>query len=138
MFRLFRNLSTRSKGIMVSDNAWKKMNTIYNSTNYNTFLFAANSGGCGGLNYYFKNVNPMTILEMDKGHKLPLTKIKNDILEVYVEPLSEMYLLGTTIDYISEDYNKNIYESKFVFIRDKDIVNTCGCGESFYINDHMI
>ena len=72
MFRLFSNLSKRSKGIMISDNAWKKMDTIYSITNYNTFLFAANSGGCGGLNYYFKNVNPSAILEMDKSHKLPL------------------------------------------------------------------
>ena len=39
-------------------------------------------------------------------------------------------------DINSNDLNiilKNIYESKFIFTRDKDIVSTCGCGESFYI-----
>ena len=30
------------------------------------------------------------------------------MMEITIEPLSEMYLLGTTIDYIHEDYSKNI------------------------------
>ena len=45
--------------------------------------------------------------------------------------LSEMLLLGTTIDYINEDYQKQLYESKFVFIPDKKVASTCGCGVSF-------
>ena len=42
-----------------------------------------------------------------------------------------MYLLGTTIDYVKEDYSKNIFESKFVYIPDKDKATSCGCGVSF-------
>ena len=42
-----------------------------------------------------------------------------------------MYLLGTTIDYISEDYSKGQYESKFVFNVDKKFASSCGCGISF-------
>ena len=42
-----------------------------------------------------------------------------------------MYLLGTTIDYINEDYKNGIYESKFKFDIDKDLMTTCGCGISF-------
>ena len=41
-----------------------------------------------------------------------------------------MFLLGTTIDYVKEDYNKNIFESKFIFVPNKDLANTCGCGVS--------
>ena len=42
-----------------------------------------------------------------------------------------MHLIGTEIDYIEEDINKGIFESKFVFNIDKKIASTCGCGVSF-------
>ena len=48
-----------------------------------------------------------------------------------MDPLAELYLLGTTIDYVKEDYSKNIIESKFVYILDKNMANSCGCGVSF-------
>ena len=50
---------------------------------------------------------------------------------VYVEPLSELYLMGTTIDYIKEDYTKGQFENKFVFNVDKERASSCGCGISF-------
>jgi len=43
-----------------------------------------------------------------------------------VRPIAEIYLLGTTIDYITQDYDKNIFESKFDFIIDKKLASTCG------------
>ena len=45
--------------------------------------------------------------------------------------MSEMALLGTTIDYISEDYNQGVFENKFIFTPDKDYASSCGCGISF-------
>ena len=42
-----------------------------------------------------------------------------------------MHLLGTTIDYINEDYKKGIYESKFYFEINKELMTSCGCGISF-------
>ena len=39
--------------------------------------------------------------------------------------------LEWTIDYISEDYSKGQYESKFVFNVDKKFASSCGCGVSF-------
>ena len=42
-----------------------------------------------------------------------------------------MFLFGTKIDFIKEDYNKNIFESKFIFIPDKNLATSCGCGISF-------
>lgn len=121
--------------IHISTNAWDKMKTINSKTSHNTFLFAANSGGCGGLNYEFKNVNPSVIASMDTKSKIPLTFVENNGVKVYIDPISEMYLIGTTIDYIDEDYSKEIYESKFIFQPDKDIASTCGCGISFYIKE---
>ena len=42
-----------------------------------------------------------------------------------------MYLIGTTIDYESEDFEKGRFESKFTFTPDKDFATSCGCGVSF-------
>ena len=42
-----------------------------------------------------------------------------------------MYLFGTTIDHISEDYKKGLFENKFVFLPDKNLASSCGCGISF-------
>ena len=42
-----------------------------------------------------------------------------------------MFLIGTKIDYINENYSKNIFESKFIFTPDKNFATSCGCGVSF-------
>ena len=42
-----------------------------------------------------------------------------------------MFLLGTKIDYVNEDYSQGVYESKFIFEPDKDLATSCGCGVSF-------
>ena len=57
--------------------------------------------------------------------------IQDEKVKVYVEPLSELYLVGTEIDYLKEDYSKGIFESKFVYNVDKKMASTCGCGVSF-------
>ena len=57
--------------------------------------------------------------------------MENNGAKLLIDPLSEMYLLGTTIDYIIEDYDKGIFENKFVFIPDKNLASACGCGISF-------
>ena len=44
---------------------------------------------------------------------------------------SEMYLLGTTIDYLAEDYDSGVFENKFIFIPNRDLYMNCGCGKSF-------
>jgi Fe-S cluster assembly iron-binding protein IscA len=45
-----------------------------------------------------------------------------------------MILLGTTVDFVSSDYNKNIFESKFIFKPDQNFASSCGCGVSFTPN----
>lgn len=62
------------------------------------------------------------------------TIIKKDNIKILIEPKSEMLLIGTTIDYIKEDYDKNIFENKFIFIPDKTLTSSCGCGISFIPN----
>ena len=63
-------------------------------------------------------------------HKL-ITVLKKNNIKLVIDPMVEMYLLGTKIDYIYEDYNKSIFESKFIFEPDKNLASICGCGVSF-------
>ena len=116
--------------IQITKNAWKKMFQILQQTNHNRgFLYSASSGGCNGFNF------ELNLLEK-KLHKEIIQKkfytvLQNDSTKVYVDPVSEMYLLGTTIDYVSEDYSKGEFESKFKFIINKETMTSCGCGVSF-------
>lgn len=118
--------------ITVTNSAWVKIKDIMNrSNNKYGFLFYASSGGCNGFNY------KLELLDKDSHDKLHESKIKPNVLsysdlnKIYIDPLSEMFLLGTKIDFVKEDYKKNIFESKFIFIPNKDLATSCGCGVSF-------
>ena len=126
-------MSLKKVGIQVTVNAWQKISEIMiQSNNKYGLMYSASSGGCSGFNFdlglldkpTYKKMSKMkyvTIL-MDTDHRLP---------KVYVDPMSEMHLLGTTIDYIKEDYSIGQFENKFIFEVDKELLSTCGCGTSF-------
>ena len=121
--------------IQITKNAWTKIREILHVTkNKYGMIYSASSGGCNGFNFELdlltgelhKKINEnrfLTILIDPEGD----TKDK----KVYIDPISEMYLHGTTIDYMKEDYSKKIYENKFIYEVDKDLMTSCGCGVSF-------
>jgi len=112
--------------INITKNAWTKINYIVkNSSGKQGMIFSAGGGGCNGFNYKLNTIND----EYKDLHKFSF--VQDSYLKVYIEPMSEMYLIGTTIDYVHEDFSKGIYESKFKFIPNKEIASTCGCGVSF-------
>jgi len=121
--------------VSISVSAWNKMQDIRKKTNNMDFLFAASAGGCSGLNYEFKNITSSEVAKMSEESRIPVTSVEGDGVKVHIDPLSEMYLLGTTVDYVSEDYSAGIYESKFVFRPNRDVAGTCGCGVSFYMKE---
>ena len=129
-----RYLSSLKTPITVTNNAWEKMLSITNKKNAKGFIFSAVSGGCNGLNYNLKlfndEVQVENFLNMQR-HNLKITKIQNNNIEIIIDPLTEMYLHGTTIDYIKEDIDKNIFENKFIFKPNKQLADSCGCGISF-------
>jgi iron-sulfur cluster assembly protein len=115
--------------ISITKNAFKKMSSIMEkSNNKNGFIFGVDSGGCNGFNFN---------LQLIKGGELKkIIRNKPNIIQdcnvkVYIDPLSELYLIGTEIDFLEEDYNKGIFESKFIYNVDKTMASTCGCGISF-------
>tara|TARA_Y100000816_G_scaffold275979_1_gene244703 strand:- start:258 stop:665 length:408 start_codon:yes stop_codon:yes gene_type:complete len=128
-----RHITTIVKNtpINITETAWKKINNVLDKTkNKQGFLFSATGGGCNGFNYKLNTLSKKEYMNMYKQTKF-LNYVKKDNIKVYIDPLSEIYLLGTTIDYIEEDFENNIYESKFKFTPEKNKATTCGCGVSF-------
>ena len=115
--------------IKVTKAAWKKLFDISLKSKNNNFLFSATSGGCNGFNFDLSLLKKNEKILLNKKRKPSL--ISNNDVVVYIDQLSELYLIGTTIDYIDQNYKKNIFESKFVFNVDKELLSTCGCGISF-------
>ena len=117
--------------IRITNNAWSKMIDILKKSN-NTygFLYSASSGGCNGFNF---NLDLLSKNEYKNiiNHKYLTIINHKDNYNLYVDPLSEMFLMNTEIDYIQEDYKNNIFENKFIFNVDKTKLNSCGCGISF-------
>ena len=112
--------------IKVTGSAWKKVNFILDkSNNKYGMLFSVQGGGCSGFNYKFNTI------DKDIEDLNTYTYVEKDNNRIYIDPIAEMYLIGTTIDYINEDFSKGIYENKFKFIPEKDKASTCGCGISF-------
>ena len=117
--------------INVTSNAWKKMNSIIvKSNNQYGFLFGCTSGGCNGLNFNLNLMDTKKYESIQKAKPNILTD-EDKKIKLFVDPISEIYILGTTIDYITEDINNGIFESKFVYNVDKKIASSCGCGISF-------
>ena len=119
-----------SVGVKVTINGWNKIREIIKqSKNKYGLLYSASSGGCSGFNFELGLLDETTYRKMSK---MKYVTILIDIdATVYVDPASEMFLLGTTTDYIKEDYSKGQFENKFIFEVDKELLSTCGCGTSF-------
>ena len=116
-------------GINITKNAWNKMENIMKySKNKSVFIFSASSGGCNGFNF---NLELLDDKKLNNFNNIKPNYLKNNTTKVYIDPLSEMYLIGTTIDYVYEDYTKGQFENKFVFNVDSKLMSSCGCGISF-------
>jgi iron-sulfur cluster assembly accessory protein len=123
-------LTKPSIPVQVTNSAWLKIDDILEKREKHLFFFSASSGGCNGFNYDFSLMKMEEYL--DEIEKLKnYTLLENGKSKIFIDPIAEMLLFGTTIDYIEEDWNKGIFENKFIFIPDKNLVTACGCGVSF-------
>ena len=109
-----------SQIIKLSDNAASRIKEIMSSAdkNFVGVRVAVKSGGCAGMSYvmeYTKEINPNDEIIDDKGVK------------VFVDAAAVMYLLGTEMDYKTEEFS-----SSFVFNNPNES-ERCGCGESFKV-----
>lgn len=123
-----RFFSTLNKSpVIVTENAWSRMASIIKSQNAFCFYLDVKSGGCSGFSYDMKLLKNGDEVEKIKNPCF----IENGDAKIFIEPTAEMFLLGTTIDYESEDFEKGRFENKFTFTPDKDFATSCGCGVSF-------
>ena len=114
--------------LIVTNSAWGKLISIIRNSNNNSFMLSATSGGCNGFNYKFKMITDDKYKEALKDN--PVIE-KNNGVNVLIEPKNEYLLSGTTIYYLKQDLKNGIFESKFIFIPDKKLTYSCGCGNSF-------
>jgi iron-sulfur cluster assembly protein len=115
--------------VNITTSAFKKMNTIMKqSNNTNGFIFGVSSGGCSGFNFDLRLIHDKELHGLQKNKP---NIISNKNINVYIDPISEIYLIGTTLDYQEENFSKGIFESKFLYNVDKQVATSCGCGVSF-------
>ncbi len=106
--------------ITLSNSAAERIKQIMSSDTNNSVgvRIGVKSGGCAGMSYvmeYMKSSNPNDEVIEEEGVK------------VFVDPGAIMYLLGTEMDYKTEEFS-----SSFVF-KNPNETERCGCGESFKI-----
>ena len=103
--------------ITLSESAANKMKEMLASKEESGIRAAVQGGGCSGFTYKLLFDN------MSEGDRVVVDR---DI-EIYVDPKSFLYLMGTEIDFIDE-----LNQSGFKFVN-PNAKRTCGCGESFSI-----
>ena len=78
---------------------------------------AVQGGGCSGFTYQLKFDN------QHEGDRV----LESHGVNLYVDPKSFLYLMGTEIDFVDE-----LNQSGFKFVN-PNAKRTCGCGESFSV-----
>lgn len=79
------------------------------------------TAGCSGHQYVLKPV--LEINNADWAYPL----IAN--YQLYIDPKSVPFLQGTVIDYVREGLNRRLS------YKNPNEVSSCGCGESFYVEE---
>ena len=73
-------------------------------------------GGCSGFQYN---------LGLDDSPRDDDTVIEQDGVKLFLDPISQQYVYGTTIDYVN-----SLHGAGFKFVN-PNAARTCGCGSSF-------
>ena len=119
--------------VSLTKRAENRLSELCRAKTAHGFVFSAESGGCSGLNYKLKSIKQQSeVLKLKTGN-LSISYVQLPEGKLYVDPMSEMFLIGTEIDYVPEDIENNVFDSKFVFHNEGAM--TCGCGSSFVPKD---
>lgn len=102
--------------IELTDSAAKKIKEVLEGTENTGVRAAVQGGGCSGFQYK---------LEMEEHPTEDDKIIETKGVKIYVDKKSYIFLIGTTIDFVSE-----MMQMGFKFVN-PNAKRTCGCGESF-------
>ena len=95
-----------SKIVNLTDSARDYLKTVGDP---NVFL-SINSGCCSGFQYIWET-----------------TDKEPHIGNLHIDPIAEMYVIGCTIDYVTE------LGGSFLKVSNPNATASCGCGESFAV-----
>ncbi|MBT96443.1 MAG: iron-sulfur cluster assembly accessory protein [Acidimicrobiaceae bacterium] len=103
--------------ITLSESAAKRLQHLLSNKEEKGIRAAVSGGGCSGFTYklLFDNRGKDDRVVVDRG------------IEIYVDPKSFLYLMGTQIDFVDE-----LNQTGFKFVN-PNAKRTCGCGESFSV-----
>ena len=102
--------------ITLTERAKKYLNSIDRDSSNHVSL-SVKGGGCSGFQYVWGMKNDYPEVNCSD----PI----DDIL--VIDPLAEMYLLGSEVDYITE------LGGSYLAVKNPMQTSSCGCGESFGI-----
>ena len=102
--------------IDLTDSAANKMKELLDGSQKTGIRVGVLGGGCSGLQYKLEMSS-----SPDKGDKIITVKE----VDLYVDKKSYLFLVGTTIDFVSD-----MMQMGFKFVN-PNAKRTCGCGESF-------
>lgn len=107
------------KAITVSDSAAKRIGEIISGEPDNTMLrVSVEGGGCSGFQYKF---------DLVKNREKDDLAIEKDGITVLIDPVSQMYMEGSEIDFADE-----LIGAAFK-VNNPNATASCGCGTSFSI-----
>ncbi len=100
------------QAVTLTDNAKKYLKNVSQGRYVS---LGVKGGGCSGFQYVW-----------DFSDNWPDVEWSEPIEDVLVlDPLAEMYVLGSVIDYVTE------LGGSFLAVKNPTASNSCGCGESF-------
>ena len=103
--------------ITLTELAAEKIKTLLEDKEETGIRAGVRGGGCSGFTYNLKFDNPESSDRIIESHGV----------NIYIDPKSYLYLMGTQIDFVNE-----LNQSGFKF-SNPNAKRTCGCGESFSV-----
>jgi iron-sulfur cluster assembly protein len=94
--------------ITLTEKARKYMKSVVYNGDFVTL--GVKGGGCSGMQYVWDLKSNLPDIEWS---------------DLVVDPLAEMFLLGSEVDYITE------LGGSFLTVKNPTSTSSCGCGESF-------
>jgi iron-sulfur cluster insertion protein len=85
--------------------------------------FTVKGGGCSGFTYDWQMTSEVT----DPSDWIEVSLDTDSDNKLLINKLAEMYVLGSTIDYVVE------LGGSFLAVKNPQATASCGCGESFAV-----
>jgi len=109
--------------LTLTDRARVYLRQAADNSGKSKILLSVDGGGCGGFQYKWDFTD-------DVGEYDSIVKINNEI-SLVIDATSEMFLIGAEIDYVNE------LGGSFLKINNPMASSSCGCGESFSVNESI-